>query len=136
MAARPPSNLPDLRGLTLLIVEDDPDSLEVVSAFLAACGARVLQTRRPRAAIGYIETEPKIDVVISDLKMPEMDGVRMLEEIRRRRFVPAVAMTGFYEEFEPAEARGFDAFIKKPVNLDQLALTVRTLAGAAGTKDT
>lgn len=51
----PPPDLPDLSGLTLLIVDDNDDSLEVLSTFLRSCGAHVLEARNGPAALAYVD---------------------------------------------------------------------------------
>jgi len=71
-----PINLPDLSGLTLLVVEDDDDSLDLLRNVLNAYGAHVLEARTGIGALAYVNTTPKIDVLLTDLSMPTMDGIR------------------------------------------------------------
>ena len=114
-------SLPDLSGRTLLIVDDNDDALEMLGTFLRACGAYVLQARTVPGALAYIDTQPQIDVIITDLSMPEMDGVELVRRLRRHpshASIPAIALTGFYEFY--MDTTGFDAFLSKPVNLDEL----------------
>src|SRR5438874_810665 len=105
MAAPPPLNLPDLRGLTLLVVDDDADTVEVLSTFLTACGAHTLFARSALGGLAYLDTTPRLDAVITDLSMPGMDGVEFVSKIRRhplpsRRTVPVIALTGFEESYQ------------------------------------
>jgi CheY-like chemotaxis protein len=120
-----PADLPNLAGLTLLAVDDGGDSLEILGTYLRACGAHVLQARGALAALSYLDTQARIDVLITDLSMPSMDGVELLRRIRMHRAgtkLPAVALTGFYEQY--MQTHGFDAFLRKPVDFDELCRTI------------
>ena len=126
-----PLDVPDFTGLTLLVVEDNDDGLEMLATFLTACGASVLRARNGATAVGYIETAPKIDALITDLAMPEMDGVELVQRVRghpTRHALPAIAVSGFYEDY--MDVRGFDAFLRKPVDLEELCRQIRTTIDA------
>jgi|SRR6267143_2433703 CheY-like chemotaxis protein len=126
MTAPPPQNLPDLSGLTLLVVDDDADAIEVLSTFLTACRAHVLFARTAPGALAYVDAAPKLDAVITDLAMPQMDGFEFVRRIRQhpsRRAVPVIALTGFEERY--VERHEFDAFLRKPTNLDELCRVVK-----------
>jgi CheY-like chemotaxis protein len=133
------AGLPDLSGRTILVVDDTEDALELLSGYLTACGARVLAAANGVAALTYLATDVHIDVVVSDLTMPHMDGLQLLRWIRAtegRRSVPVVALTGYPERYVQTDAR-FDVFLEKPVDLDRLCEVIRTIvenskdAGAA-----
>jgi len=128
MTAPTPANL--LAGLTLLVVDDNDDAVEVLSAFLRSCGADVLCARTAIGALTYLDASPSIDVVITDLAMPDMDGVELARRIRRhpsrKSLLPVIAVTGFYEQY--LGSQDFDAFLKKPVDLDDLCGTIAALA--------
>jgi CheY-like chemotaxis protein len=122
-----PLDLPDLTSRTVLIVDDNGDALEMLGTFLRACGAYVLEARSAVGALAYVDTQPRIDVIITDLSMPDMDGVELVRRLRNhpsRASIPAVALTGFYEFY--LDTTGFDAFLRKPVNLDELCKTIMT----------
>jgi CheY-like chemotaxis protein len=123
-----PLKLPDLSRLTLLVVDDNHDSVEVLAAFLRACGAHVLQARTGYGALAYVDTAPKLDAIVTDLAMPEMDGLGLLNRVRahpQRSQLPVIALTGHYEDY--ANADGFAAFLKKPVDFDQLCGAIMAL---------
>lgn len=125
-----PLDLPDLRNRIILIVDDNDDALDMLGTFLRACGAYVLQAHSAAGALAYIDTQPRIDVMITDLSMPDMDGVELVRRLRKhpsRASTPAIALTGFYEFY--MDTTGFDAFLRKPVNLDQLCKTITTAVG-------
>jgi len=132
MPADPPA-LPDLSGLTLLVVEDDPDSRDILHEVLRAAGALVSAAANVSAALAYLKTA-RYDVVISDVAMPQRDGLDLIAAIRgatgpRGGKLPPIAVTGFPERYEDiAKTLGFDAFFRKPVDFDVLCVTIRELA--------
>lgn len=125
----PRPDLPDLSGLSVLVVDDTDDHLDMISTYLRVCGADVLEARNGLAALAYVQMTPKIDVVVTDLLMPSMDGVELLQRLRRlpgRLSTPVIGLTAFPEGKETYIAR-FDAFLRKPVNFDQLCSTIRNI---------
>src|SRR5882762_2764729 len=111
--------LPDLSGLTLIVAEDTDDSLDVLTTFLQACGARA-----------YLETTPEVDAIVTDLAMPQMDGVELVRKLRDhpgRKPLVAIALTGFSGQYMDTRSAGFDAVLVKPVDLDQLCGTIKAL---------
>jgi two-component system CheB/CheR fusion protein len=120
----PPPDLPDLSGLTLLIVDDHDDSLEMLGTFLRSCGAHVLEARNGPAALAYVDQRPTIDAVVTDLSMPSMDGVELVRQMRQRQPIPAIAVTGLYAQYAHTVGRAFDAFLRKPVNIDELCRVI------------
>jgi CheY-like chemotaxis protein len=123
-----PLNLPDLSALTLLVVDDNDDAVDMLASFLHACGAYVLQTRTASDALAYVDTAPKLDGIVTDLAMPVMTGIDLLKKVRahpQRSQLPVIALTGHYEDY--ANAEGFEAFLKKPVDFDQLCTAILTL---------
>jgi CheY-like chemotaxis protein len=132
MAAPPPSNLPDLRGVTILLVDDDNDSLEILGEFFRACGAHPLAARHAAGASAYLDTAPKLDAIITDLAMPDMDGMEFVRRVRRhptRNKVPVIAVTAFYETYP--NAPDFDAWLKKPLNLAEVGVLLERLVRRA-----
>lgn len=122
-----PLDLPDLSSRTILIVDDNDDALEMLGTFLRACGAYVLQARSAIGALAYLDTQPRIDAVITDLSMPDMDGVELVQRLRRHPShgsIPAIALTGFYEFYMDTRNAGFTGFLQKPVNLDTLCRVI------------
>ena len=124
--------MPDLAGLTLLVIDDNNDSLDMLATFLRSCGSHVLEARGALSALSYVETQGRIDAIVSDLSMPAMDGVEFVQRLRahpKGRTVPAIALTGFPEQYMDPTASGFNAFLRKPVNLDGLCALIRSVVG-------
>src|SRR5713226_3539900 len=86
-----------LDGLSILYVEDEPDTREVITLGLERHGARVQATDSASAALLMFETQ-RPDVIIADLELPEVDGWTFIRAVRRRpmdrdRRTPAIALT-------------------------------------------
>ena len=104
-----PDPLRDLSGPTLLVFDDDDAALGALTRLLTACGATVLRADGASAALAYLSTTAKIDVLISDLSMPQMDGVELIQRVRRhpsRHRLPAIALSGYATTY--MDARGLD----------------------------
>jgi CheY-like chemotaxis protein len=107
-------------GAVILIVEDNPHSLELMSYLLHAHGHRVYGAATGAQALRTAETD-HIDLVLLDLQLPDQDGYEVLEALRRRIdfatvriiAVTAVAMVG---DRERTLAAGFDHYMPKPIN--------------------
>jgi len=114
----------------VLVVDDDPDILELISIILREEGMDVLIARSGRQALHLLRTEDGVDVVLLDLVLPETDGFAVLEAMHHKGTgsnVPVVAFSAHDSmRFEALEA-GAEAFLPKPFELDQLVSTVRDL---------
>ena len=80
--------LPDqpLRGFVILVVEDDPDTLNAVAYLIGeAFGCRVLRASSVDYALRMIDSGSRVDLVFSDVGMPDVDGLTFAELVRRRR---------------------------------------------------
>ena len=127
MASSRSIDLPDLSGLTVLVVDDDDDALDLLSTLVRACGANSLLARSAIGALAYVDSTPKLDLIVTDLAMPVMDGREFARKVRShpsRRTVPIIGLTAFYEQYPPTS--DFDVYLKKPVNLDALCAAMKT----------
>src|SRR5258708_27164731 len=108
--------LADLSGLTLIVAEDTDDSLDVLTTFLQACGARVLAARNGLEALAYLETTPEVDAIVTDLAMPQMDGVELVRKLRdhpgRKPLVP-IDLAGYTVQYMTTLTALFDALLVK-----------------------
>ena len=125
-AKRDFSSKTDLKDLKLLVVDDDADALEMLRTMLESHGANVTLAGSAIEALRLLEGELP-DVIISDIGMPEMNGMEFIEKLRESRnealkSVPALALTAFAsaEDRERILASGFDQFQSKPVNFADL----------------
>jgi CheY-like chemotaxis protein len=132
-----PSDMPDLAGLQVLVVDDEPHSRELLERLLSECGAGVLSAGDAREALALLETHVP-DVLVSDIGMPDIDGYELLRRIRglphpSMRGLPALALTAFARVEDQARSlrSGFDAHLTKPMNPGQVLATVARLGGRA-----
>jgi signal transduction histidine kinase len=127
-----------LSGLRLLLVEDDEDGREVIAAMLRHEGAHVEAISNASDALRALDAEVP-DVLLSDIGMPEEDGLSLLRKVRAREEqlggkVPALALTAYAraEDRELALRTGFDDYITKPIDSADLVQAVADLAGRGG----
>jgi PAS domain S-box-containing protein len=118
-AVRLPAFLPSLEPLRVLAVEDEPEVLDVVRAMLVAAGHTVVSAASGREALELFEHEP-VDVVVTDLGMPGMTGLALAQELKRRRPVPVVLLTGWADELDSEATPHIDVLMAKPITRERL----------------
>jgi PAS domain S-box-containing protein len=123
----PPPESNDLRGVEMLLVEDETLSREATKRLLEYWGAEVRTVQSARQAReAFMLSRP--GVIMADIGMPDEDGYSLLEGLRRLEAeegtprVPAIAVTAFArsEDRERALAAGFDVHVAKPVDPERL----------------
>ena len=123
----------ELEGLTVLVIDDHLDSLEIAEIALGRAGARVLAAPGAEAGLRFLDTQP-VDVLVCDLAMPRLDGFDVVRAVRARRDekrrIPAIAVSGSGAyDGRRALAAGFDAHAMKPIAPEALVEHVRRLVG-------
>ena len=106
----------------ILIVDDSDELTHVIADFLGMFGFRVHTARDGIDALQCLEREP-MDIVVSDIHMPKMDGYTLMTEIKNRYpETPIILITGFSisEAKKIAFEKGADAFVAKPFHLKDL----------------
>jgi PAS domain S-box-containing protein len=121
----------DLRGLRVLVVEDEGDTRDILDMLLRESGAEVQAVPDVETAMQAMQSRPP-DVLISDIGMTEMDGYDLIRQVRRLApdaggRVPAIALTAFAHGSDHREAlrAGYDRHLAKPVDAVALTRTVR-----------
>jgi two-component system NtrC family response regulator len=112
---------------TILVVDDEKNYLVVLRELLGEEGYEVLCAGSAPEAIGLIE-ENDVDLVITDIKMPKMSGIGLLEAVKRRDAdLPVIMMTayGTVEDAVSAMKKGALDYITKPFQNEELKLTIR-----------
>lgn len=121
---------------TILLVEDNPDDEELTLMALESSGlANVIDVARDGVeALEYLldPARPLPQLVLLDLKLPKIDGLEVLRRLReheRGRGVPVVILTSSREESDLARgyAHGANSYVRKPVDFDEFAESVRQL---------
>jgi PAS domain S-box-containing protein len=136
--ARPgPARIAHLDGVKILVVDDEPDSRDVVCRILKNCGAVVTAVGSAVEGIAALRVNG-FEVLISDIGMPGMDGFEFLRQLRTSdiasaKTIPAIALTAFArsEDRRKAMQSGFDMFVSKPVDAPELAAVVERCAARA-----
>ncbi len=128
---------PEKRPLTLLLVDDDPQLLRALCRWMKRMGHDVTACSSAVAAIEQVEQQ-RFDAILSDIVMPDCDGVELLSRLRRHGdLTPIVLMSGGAEMQRTIEGIAQDAvcFITKPVAPDLIEDVLTRLATPPETRD-
>ncbi len=111
----------------ILIVDDEPDMLKLLAMILKEkTPYEVITTNNPMEAVQLVKTTD-FDLIITDLKMPGLDGLQLLEEVKKKNEdIPVVIITAYGtidSATEAIEKGGFD-FITKPFKKEQILFTI------------
>lgn len=123
-----------LTAPTILLVDDNPNDVELALDALDACGIREGISVAPGGteAVALLRGGIRPDLILLDLKMPNMDGLAVLDAVRsdpRTRMIPVVMLTTSGEERDIADCyrHGATAYVIKPLDFTQFRATVRTI---------
>jgi CheY-like chemotaxis protein len=123
----------DLSGVHVFVVEDNQDSCQLLQEVLTYCGALVHIASSTEEALDDL-TQFIPTVILCDLALPGADGFAFVRALRalapaQGGQLPAIAISAHYEDFARPEALrlGFNEFLRKPLNLDQLCGTISRL---------
>lgn len=127
------SNTLPLRGLKILIVDDEPDVRQLISFILEEYGATITVVSSAKEALSALN-EFLPDILVSDIGMPEMDGYMLIENLRslpteKGGTIPAIALTAYAGEYNEQKAlsSGFHKHIAKPVEPETLIQAITSL---------
>lgn len=132
-APRPVTSKAGSNAIRILVVEDAEDILFLMKTELEMQGYDVSTAADGRAGLEAAKRSPP-DLIISDIKMPMVDGYEMIREIRATpglSHIPAIALTGFGERSAGQRARdaGFNACLSKPAEREELLAEIHRLSG-------
>jgi CheY-like chemotaxis protein/anti-sigma regulatory factor (Ser/Thr protein kinase) len=121
-----------LSGLHVLVVDDQPDERETLTAILEQYGARPTAVASVREALESISTAHP-DVLLCDLAIPDEDGCLLIRQLRKAldaKALPAAALSAYADEESRTRTvrAGFQAYLVKPVEADVLVSTLAALA--------
>lgn len=110
----------------ILVVDDQEELRKSIARILKIAGYATLEASSGKAALQILAME-HVDLVISDIRMPEMNGIELLHNVKRAYKAPFVMMTGFSEIIETTEAYeiGADGFLMKPFQQADLLKTLQ-----------
>ena len=129
-----PSDVTDLSGIRVLIVDDDRDTRDSITALLVENRAEASNAGSVREALRSLAERPP-HVVVTDLLMPDLDGfsllrmIRTIEELNAIR-IPTIALTALASEESQRRGldSGFDVYLMKPIKPDELLSIVAAAA--------
>jgi CheY-like chemotaxis protein len=133
--------VPQLRGVRILAVDDDRDSLALVREILEMTGATVVTADSAEQALASLDrTRP--DILLTDLAMPQMNGYQLIDRIRRSerpeiRTIPAAAFTAYARSEDRTKAlrSGFQMHLAKPIDPAELMAAMAALAKRSNDKE-
>lgn len=127
-----------LDGLRVLVVDDEPDSIDVVTMVLSASGATVFTATNGQEGLEvFKQRQPTL--ILTDLSMPQMDGWQLVKEIRQfenGRTTPVIALTAhaMSGDQERVLAGGFDGYLSKPLRMFTLLDDLKSCLGSKGSR--
>ena len=111
----------------ILLVDDEVYAVEEIADYLRRRGRDVVATSDSAEGLRLVSADPSISIVITDLRMPNVDGFQIISEAARRKREPDRPMTiialtghGTHEDEQRAKSLGADAFLLKPIVLREL----------------
>ncbi|CAN5450454.1 hypothetical protein BH18VER1_BH18VER1_05470 [soil metagenome] len=118
------------RKLRILMVEDHEHTALVMNRLLQRAGHEVLTANSVENAIGVLRST-KIDLLVSDLGLPDGNGFQVMRELARRGHAKGIAVSGYGmdEDLAQSSAAGFSAHLTKPISPEQLEQTIQEVTG-------
>jgi CheY-like chemotaxis protein len=118
------------RGKNILIVDDDMRNVFAITGVLEAGHMKVLSASDGKKALNILERNSKIDMILMDIMMPEMDGYETIRQIRKNtkfKSIPIIMLTAkaMKEDREKSLAAGANDYLSKPVDVDKLLNLMR-----------
>jgi signal transduction histidine kinase/ActR/RegA family two-component response regulator len=115
-----------IQNLRILLVEDHADTAEAMAELLRLLGHRVTVAGGVAAALAAAEGEDGLDLVISDLGLPDGSGLDVMRRLSASRCLPGIALSGYgmEEDVRRSLEAGFDRHLTKPVSLQALEATI------------
>ncbi len=117
-------------GKTVLVVDDSPTMRQMVAFTLSNAGFTVVEAGNGKEAMGKIGGGTKPDLVVTDLNMPEMDGITLIQEIRKNaalKFTPILMLTteSSDDKKKAGQAAGATGWVVKPFNPEQMLKVIQ-----------
>ena len=113
----------DWQNKCILIAEDEEINYMFIEKILEGTGATLLRATNGRQAVDIVNGDRKVDLVLMDIRMPEMDGIEAAKLIKTSKpNLPIIAQTCHESELDQTQIAGthFDGFISKPININKL----------------
>jgi len=128
-----PDNPSILKGIRVLILEDEEDTRDLLGIVLESHGATPILTGNVSQALQSMQTQP-IDVVVADIGMPDYNGYAFIAALRKEeraeiRYTPVIVLTAYSTpaDRDTALISGFNEYLAKPFDPGVLTSTIRRL---------
>lgn len=112
----------------ILIVDDDPNMFNLIKIYLTSENYQLISAKNGRQALRLLETD-EFDIILSDILMPEMNGINFVKEVRKQTksdaLIIMVTAHGIEDHFMKALAEGVYDILQKPFTSNRLKLTIR-----------
>ena len=120
--------------IRVLLVDDHADTLRTLKRLLERMGYQVLPAASAAAALGVLASEP-VDVLVSDIGLPDATGHELMRKVRANHDLPGIAVSGYGMDTDLKNSReaGFLTHITKPIDLGQLDAAIRSAVRRAPT---
>jgi PAS domain S-box-containing protein len=133
VAAEVPSAMANLKGMRILVVDDDSEGRELIAAALRQAGAIVTAVSSALDALAHVERN-RPDIILTDIAMPHTDGYALQRQLRERADLAKtriVALTAFPASAVSADEKEFDTYLRKPIDPFELTIKLRELVPAS-----
>lgn len=121
---------------SILFIDDEKILANAITKMLASTGYKVMRETSSLNALEIFKKNPEnFDLVITDLTMPRMSGLKLVEEIKTvRKNIPVILCTGYSDEIKPDEIKklGIERLLKKPVSISKMTSAIRDIMDKKG----
>lgn len=109
-------------GKVILIAEDEDVNFKFLEKVLADTHVAIIRAHNGKEVLSILQGNSKIDLILMDIRMPEMNGFDTTVEIKHKYKIPVIAQTAYNIEFgkEKGIESGCDEYIVKPINISKL----------------
>ena len=114
--------------ITILVAEDEDYNYQYIKHILGKQNVRLIHVTNGKQAVEVYKANPQIDLVLMDIKMPEMDGCEAAKQIKASQpKLPIIAQSAYAMEYELERLSGsyFDEYVTKPINVNELKMKIR-----------
>ena len=125
---------PTQAPLQVLVVEDEPATIRLMSRLLKRLGYHVTAAETVAEAAQHVDGSPRFDLIVSDIGLPDGTGLDLMRRVRATRGeLPGIALTGFGTDADIEQSRlaGFSAHMTKPIDFNQLEALIRLVVSTS-----
>jgi CheY-like chemotaxis protein len=115
-----------IRGKKVLVAEDIESNFKLIQFYLSSIGVKTIRAENGKEAVDYFRSNPDIDLILMDIKMPVMDGYEAVKLIREtNKEVPIIMQTAYADDRIKSVESGCNGFLSKPFNKEQLISLIK-----------